>query len=246
MPRGTKLSVEISETVTSLVLRGYGKAQIYRHLEKGHRIDRNGRPSKSTIDRLVDKLRPEDASGTWSFAEADADPDDARLVLEALAAAIERTEGRVVRFSRDLAAWVVRVRRAAPSIPPWESYVMATQFQNATAQGWETQFLELTLAFRPWESEAANRRFQEHLPSATPGQIVALPNMVSMGGGETRFDLRVGDQSALTTLETATVTIHPHEDEFVLSPAVAVVPSAATATAEALAPTLLVGGKPME
>jgi hypothetical protein len=268
MPRGTKISVEVSEAVAALVLRGYGKAQIYRHLQnqKRNSTDRSPLPSKSSIDRLIDKLKPSDTSGSWSFTDADVDPDDARLVLDTLAAVVERTEGRVASLSRDLATWVVRIRHAAPSIPPWDSYVMATLFQNATSQGWATEFLELTLAFRPWESEAANSRFREHLPPATPGRVVALPNMISLGDGYDRLAVMVTDAAALNSQETASVKVLTAEDAFVLDPAVAVVPPTATATAtglpprisvsvdvpvakataEGLAPTILAGGRPIE
>src|SRR4051812_6752505 len=101
MPKGTQVRLEVVQEVKRLAMTGAGKAQIYRYLEENRDsnerpyLDAEGLPSKSTIDRLVDRLRPTDPSGPWSFADAsDADPDKARLVLDVVVAIFRASEGR--------------------------------------------------------------------------------------------------------------------------------------------------------
>jgi hypothetical protein len=151
MSRGPQVSVEVHETVQRLVFRGFGKAQIYRELDRVGLIDEGVSPSKSTIDRLVDKLKPEDPSGPWSSAEADSEsPGDARLVLDVVASIFHSTDGRVWP-SKAHVAEIARLRRAVPDIP-WDwAHGLARAFRLCREQGRDSRHLDIALGERPWQ-----------------------------------------------------------------------------------------------
>jgi hypothetical protein len=149
MSRGPQTSVEVQRTVQELVLLGYGKAQVYRELERLKLIDEGSSPSKSTIDRLVDRLKPADPSDPWSAMDSSAN--DAQLLLDVVAHVFQRTAGRVWPTT-DLANWVVRVRERAPTVPVDWAYALGLAYQWSQTHKREIRSLDLTLAMEPWSS----------------------------------------------------------------------------------------------
>jgi hypothetical protein len=157
MPKGTQVRLEVVQEVKRLSMMGAGKAQIYRYLEENRDskgrpyLDAEGLPSKSTIDRLVDRHRPADPSGSWSFADAsDADPDKARLVLDVVVAIFRASEGRVW-LTNTLADWVARIRTVSPAMPPGMAYALAFSYRSLRAQNKDTRCLDIVLASKFWE-----------------------------------------------------------------------------------------------
>ena len=157
MPKGTQVRFEVVQEVKRLVMLGAGKAQIYRYLSehtdsKGNPyLDADGLPSKSTIDRLVDKFRPADPSGPWSFSEAsEVDADKARLVLDVVVAIFRASEGRVW-LTNALADWVARIRTVSPTAPPGMAYALAFSYRSLRAQDKDTRCLDIILATKLWE-----------------------------------------------------------------------------------------------
>ena len=166
MSRGPQVSAEVVRTVRGLLLEGIdSKAQIYRYLEeKTELIDAGGRPSRSTIERLVDRLKPADPSDPWSFAKAtEEDPDNAGKTLEAVVAIYRATDGRVW-LTTALADWITRIRAAAPTVPPAWAYVLAFSYRTFGAQKKDTRCLDVMLASRAWERSDNGRT--AHLAAA--------------------------------------------------------------------------------
>jgi hypothetical protein len=153
MPRGPDMDLDVQRAIADYVTAGQTSgAAIGRELDRQERF--TGRvPDTRAIQRLVKKLMPPDDSGPWSFADldrGDGDPEEARLVLDVLPVIVEYTGGRVWP-SRNLARWIVRVKRAAPTIPPWTAYVYARLYQVQPPDDPNTRLLDLLLALRPWD-----------------------------------------------------------------------------------------------
>ena len=108
-------------------------------------------PSLRTVQDVVNELRGLDTSGSWTIADA-RDGEEARLVLETLAAVIEATEGKRREITRGEAAWVIRIRRAAPDLHPWEAFRLARTYLRLEERGEPSGFLDAFLAFAPWRS----------------------------------------------------------------------------------------------
>jgi hypothetical protein len=139
-----KVTVELDTRVRELVFLGYGAAQIHRQLASEELINEEGNPSEKTIQRMVKDYTPEDPSGPWSFAESTGE--EARLILPVLAAVLEQTAGDGGAISRDIAAWIVRIRTAAPTLPPWDAYGYAILYRAAAAHKRDTRELDRRLA----------------------------------------------------------------------------------------------------
>ena len=132
MSRGRQTAIQIVDEIARLTADGYGPSQIFRDLEK--RTWLGCEPvSRRTVQEIARVARGKDPTAPWSFV--DTPSDDARLVLDVLSPIVRRTDGRVW-FSKDLAGWVVPVRRAgAPTMPPdWVHLVrrMATNGRGRT------------------------------------------------------------------------------------------------------------------
>jgi hypothetical protein len=159
MPRGAFSDVDVLREIHHLVEEEFGPSQIQRELERNRAF--YGRvPSLSTITRLVREAKRTDPSDPWTLPEAD--PEEARLVLEVLPYIIESTDGRAWP-TRDLAERLTRVRLAAPSIPPRQNYILARLYQHHEALGIDSRVLDLWLAVGAWESDSAARRFLQLL-----------------------------------------------------------------------------------
>ena len=145
---------DAEEKIRELALKEYlSPSQIHRAI--------GGVVDLRTVQRRVKEYRePIDISDLWTLG--DSEPEDAPLVLEVFAEVAARTQG-AVRIRRATAEWLVRVRRAAPSLPLYMSYSIANEYRRATANN-DVKYLralDTLLAFRPWESPAAAERFEK-------------------------------------------------------------------------------------
>ncbi len=148
MSRGRQTAIQIVDEIARLTADGYGPSQIFRDLEK--RTWLGCEPvSRRTVQEIARVARGKDPTAPWSFV--DTPSDDARLVLDVLSPIVRRTDGRVW-FSKDLAGWVVRVRKAAPTMPPDWVHLVAHGYQWSRADDHETHALDLTLATAPWQN----------------------------------------------------------------------------------------------
>src|SRR5829696_5625872 len=145
MPRGRSTTIEQERVIYQLVQEGYSAAQIYRELNAKGLLGENPFTPK-TVERRVREFARLDASGPWSMV--DADPEEARLVLDVLAFAYAETEGRAW-ISKERAKWIVRVRTACPTISDELAGWVAREYQRLTSAGGDTQHLDLFLGTRP-------------------------------------------------------------------------------------------------
>ncbi|MBA3450537.1 MAG: hypothetical protein H0T18_04930 [Chloroflexia bacterium] len=138
---------------------------------------------KKTIERMVQRYKPLDLSGPWSFV--DAEPEEARLVLDVLLDTFDWTGGRVW-LTRDLARWIVRVRTASPDIPaPWAyAFGLAYRLLNEQEDG---RHLDLALAATPWIEGRWSHEQWERVIDASPAPE-KLHTLLMLGAYETRPD----------------------------------------------------------
>jgi hypothetical protein len=142
--------VEQERAIGHLVDEGHGATQIYRELERLGLLDHPHSPlTQRTVQRRVSALKRRDTSGPWSFT--DADPDEARLVLDVLLDTHQWTDGRVW-LSKEVAHWVTRVRSASPAIPLAWAYLFGLHYQRC-AEHEDCRYLDLLLAAMPWEAD---------------------------------------------------------------------------------------------
>jgi hypothetical protein len=161
MPR--KTHPRIHREIERLAQLGYRPAEIERYLIglKASGALFGDVPSRKTIGRIAKAARPPAPTtpgDAWSLKDASAD--EAALVLPVLAEVIERSQGHIRTLPRDLATWIVRVRRAAPTLPPWDAYELGVEYRRAELGmkgALPMSALDAYLAFRPWEPEGAAR-----------------------------------------------------------------------------------------
>jgi hypothetical protein len=154
MPRGSSVSIEVDQEVRRLAsFTIYGKAQIYRALQDHGFIDAGGHPSKSTVERLVDKYRSVDVSGPWSLL--DADPEEARNV-RLVAWWLDGFSGGYLWLSKDLASWIARIVAVVPvpTIPMHWAWALARCYQAARArEEHDVRCLDLALIHQVWDDK---------------------------------------------------------------------------------------------
>ncbi|MHB0874506.1 MAG: hypothetical protein ACYC5O_00535 [Anaerolineae bacterium] len=146
MSRGPKVAVDV-ETVIS-VLAGEGKTagQIEEYLSRDP-LYNDRLPGLRTIQRIVKAARETDPSGPWTLE--DSNPEDAQHVLGVLRF-YHGWPGKAL-VTKDLADWIGRVARAAPTLPyRWVGRIALAYLHTAKGQ---TRDLDQFLAFRPWESQ---------------------------------------------------------------------------------------------
>jgi len=118
-------------------------------------------PSVRTVQEIVREYRKNedaawDAISPWSLSKA-ADGEEARLVLEVLDAVIEQTEGRRRTLTGDEAAWVIKLRRAATTLPQWDAYRLSRLYLQRVGAQKGTGDLDAYIAAEAWLPEKMGR-----------------------------------------------------------------------------------------
>jgi hypothetical protein len=170
---GSKMPRRIHPSIKGEIERraklGDSAAEIERHLA---RLRASGDlpgpvPHLKTIQRIARAARPPaPATPGDAWNPKGAGEGEAMLVLPVLAEVIERSRGHIRTFSRDLAEWIVAVRRAAPTLPPWEAYELSVEYLRAERGergALPMSALDAYLAFHPWDSEEGAERWQRAL-----------------------------------------------------------------------------------
>jgi hypothetical protein len=112
-------------------------------------------PSERTIRYIAAEVAAQDKSGSWALAaDRTGHPD---LLLPALAAVMERSAGETRAITNAEAEWIVRLRSAAPALPPYEAWAMARRCIADETSGKPLADLEEWLAFELW-TDAGRRR----------------------------------------------------------------------------------------
>jgi hypothetical protein len=152
-----------------LHIDGYGKAAIYRELERDQELQPH-LPSEKTISRLIDDLGSRDISGPWTFL--DDETGDPAPVLAVLAMLITDSEGRITSITRDEAALIARVHKVAPHWRPSVIWRFTRLYLMRRSMDRPTDYLDAYLAF------ASSGRPREEYQTALDNNWVYGPPMV--------------------------------------------------------------------
>ncbi len=134
----------------------------------------NDVPSERTIRTIASEEGP-DTSGAW---RATASSVDASLVLPVLAAFIEQHAGARTQFSVREAEAVATVCEAVPNTPPLFAWTLATIYLDAEVAGdvHRLAALDALLAFAPWTSVTAQRRYMKAIEEGRVRQELSWPD----------------------------------------------------------------------
>jgi hypothetical protein len=161
--RGRAIDPAVQDAIEELALRGYTSVQIRETLSRDTEyawIETT--PPIYTIRRIVrDQARDQafdDFSGTWSPLPG-VDPPASRVVLDVLASVITHTAGKVRVLTIDEALWIAALANATFGLGSWERYRLAREYLRRSVEGRPTNDLDILLAFRPWASGEASRRY---------------------------------------------------------------------------------------
>ena len=140
---------DIEDAIVEKTVLGWSAAQIDDYLDSVDAFaDRL--PSKRTIQRMVKERRTTDTTGSWSLA--DAEPDQAKLVLEVLPTKVAETSGQSSRFTIGEADWLIRIRSAAPDLPMRIAWLLSRMYLSRQSKGDDTHDLDCFLSYQPWQS----------------------------------------------------------------------------------------------
>lgn len=151
------ISPKVKSFIYSLAAQNFSASDIVIAMESDKSLYGHTLPSPRTVQHLVKQYREQDKSETWTLEDCD-NPDDAQIVLRHLAHAAawaERHGLPMPKISIRLADLLIRVHRAAPSIPLWLGWNVAM----GLLQGGSDDYWHLLLAVKPWESEEVNQGF---------------------------------------------------------------------------------------
>src|SRR4051794_1240718 len=132
MGRGRETTAEQERAIYQLVQEGFTARQIYHELGAKGLLSGDNDVSLKTVQRRVREFARLDPSGPWSMVEAD--PEEARLVLDVSAFVYSETEGRAW-ISKERAKWIVRVRVTCPTIPIVLINWVAREYQRLHSTG---------------------------------------------------------------------------------------------------------------
>ncbi|MCK9487494.1 MAG: hypothetical protein M0R73_12490 [Dehalococcoidia bacterium] len=158
--RARRIDAGVLARIDDLAINhGLGASAIERALRDDEEMRQRGGASLRTIQDRVRELLPRTSGGdAWRLE--DADPDEGRAVLEVLAEMARVTNGKRSSLSRDQAAWVVRIDRAAPGLLAWDRYRLAVAYSARSARGEPTADLDMLVGFHPWASERDNNAYR--------------------------------------------------------------------------------------
>jgi hypothetical protein len=146
---------EIVRFIQDRRIDGESVSRIQEALETADEFEGRVLPSPRTIRSIAAEVAPQDKSGPWSFvADRTGRPD---LVLPCWAAVIEANVWTNKAITNGEADWIVRLRKAAPSLPPLEAWRMSRRCIAADTTGRPVADLEEWLAFEAWTREGQQR-----------------------------------------------------------------------------------------
>jgi len=138
------------DLVRELALDGLSTAQILRRVNASLVLNGMNEIGEQSVRRYARSFRGE--GRIWGLTH-ESDGKRARLVLEVLDVVQRRTEGRRQFVTIGEANWIVKLREAAPTLPPWQAYRLANLYASRTpeeGEGESTADLDAYLAAEPW------------------------------------------------------------------------------------------------
>lgn len=158
--RGRRTDPEVVEAIGELAVREGLKAPTIRLRLQGDeryagRVPADDRTIRAVIARYRRQLvaRPEALPPRWLLANATGD--EAALVLPVMKAKAEH--GALPILNTAEAAWVVKIRSAAPTMPPWDALLLAGQYLRTLRDSspGATEGLDRFLALELWRDPRA-------------------------------------------------------------------------------------------
>ena len=137
---------------------------IAAEMRKRFRRLKTALPSTRSVQEMVKEYRPPDPSDWWSLA--DADLNDAPLVLDTLAAVMNMVKNPRQSVTVDHATWIVRVRRACPEMNGWDAWRVARRYLVREARGKDTADLDALLGFWPRAGMSDEEKLQRAVQRA--------------------------------------------------------------------------------
>jgi hypothetical protein len=159
--RGAAANERVQAIVEQQVRGGQtSAAEIHRVLQKAFGGDANV-PVLRTVQDMVTEARTNVPSEPWEFAAAE--PDEIAQITPVWAVALENG----TCLTRKDAEWIVRIRSAAPDLPPDDVWAIAGLYSMEVHP--ETQplrdSLDAFLAFAPWRDVDHAERFYQAVNS---------------------------------------------------------------------------------
>ncbi|HEY7030231.1 MAG TPA: hypothetical protein VH482_02840 [Thermomicrobiales bacterium] len=167
--RARKIDGDVQAAIEELALQGWGGTQIRTELSRREQF--GGRlPTVRTVQSIVREIAPRDGSGEWSPLKAD--PESAALALDALAAVVESSEGRIRSLTVAEAERISALRTMRPDLPPWDAWFLARTYLAREPHGDPVDDLDAYLAFAPWRDDES---FERYLSATDAGWVTSSP-----------------------------------------------------------------------
>jgi hypothetical protein len=158
--RGRRTDPEVVEAIGELAVREGLKAPAIRLRLQGDeryvgRVPADDRTIRAVIARYRKQLaaRPRALPPRWLLANASGG--EAALVLPVMRAKAEHGASPIL--DTDQAAWIVKIRTAAPAIPPWDAFLLAQRYLRILRDSTPgaTEGLDHYLALELWRDPRA-------------------------------------------------------------------------------------------
>ena len=129
------------------------------------------------VKTIRDMIRELSVVGFEPWALADADADDAAILMPMVTEMIDESAGGYPQISKHLAEWMVHIARAAPLTPPAVVRYLANLYLRRQSFTEPTDDLDAFLAFAPWRSEKAT---WVYLIACRKKNIRLLPSLMGL------------------------------------------------------------------
>lgn len=145
----------VLEFIREKARRRWDPPQVYEALKE--EVDKGRQPylpDQKTVRKWTLHYRPPAPEDPWSLSTENEYIDPA-LVLDAIAAVVKETGGRVSAISTEQAVVLSRIRSSRPELPPWIAYVCAIEHVRLRDEKAKLNALpiDLLIATAPWRDD---------------------------------------------------------------------------------------------
>ena len=142
--RGRDFTVAQTRLIRKLLRERFTAPQIHEQLSS----KRGGYTGTlRSVQRAVADIKSKDPTAPWALT--DAEPDEARAVLDVLGYVLYATKGRIHHFTLREAEWIARVRLTAPGLPKPEVWRLAGDYMLREDEKEDSYDLDAILALTP-------------------------------------------------------------------------------------------------
>jgi hypothetical protein len=141
------------------LVEGKFPSEIYSTIEQEFSKEYADRPAERTVKDIVKDLGPRpDPSAAWTLQTAPTR--ELGPAIEVLRVVVSETRGARTFVTQGEARLLAQIYEAAPGIDPARAFDLARRFDRAEPTWEATASLHHYLAFRPWESRAAQEKYE--------------------------------------------------------------------------------------